>query len=108
MKNFIVNVTDPDGNAITVDPNRVILNPAATNMKVATYSIKPTNGKKPKPKFINFNLLRFVDPKEKLILDEIFKLEKSQRDGVKKTKDKNFRECRKNKNSEIASLAVSM
>ena len=63
-----------DGSEITIDPNDIVLNAAATNMTVAVYSENELNRGNRKPTFAGFRTLN-VSPENLKKLEGIFQIE---------------------------------
>lgn len=83
---------------VSVDPNRVKINDAGTNMMVATYCERDLDRGDKRPKFVNFSLLHLKD-EERQILENIFKNERKKIAKKRKDEKNCSRKRRKEKKS---------
>ena len=102
MRKFIEG-TDENGKEISIDPNDVVLNAAATNMSVATYPEKELDRGNKKPIYESYKKLKVL-PADRQILEDIFKQEVIAREQAGKKQQEQFRKHRKTKKQAIKKI----
>jgi len=83
------------GQPIMVDLNDVRLNPAGTNMTVATYPDVEVNRGNTKPIYEGYKSLKLL-PADKETVQDLFNLKVAEQAAAKKAKEKKVSNCKKN------------
>lgn len=92
----LIEAENSAGEKIMVDLNDVVLNPAGTNMTVATYPEKNLNVGNKKPVYENYKSLRLL-PHDRETVEEVFKLKVAIRAANKRNKETSLRKTKKTK-----------
>lgn len=89
------------GLKIQIDLNDVVLNPAGSNMTIATYPDKELDRGNRKPIYENYKSVRLT-PADKKTVDDLFNLKVAEQASLKKIKQTQISRCKKNTQRQIA------
>lgn len=83
----LIEGTNSAGNEVMIDLNDVKLNPAGTNMTVATYPEKEVDRGNTKPVYENYKSLRVPIPDDRKAIEDLFNLKVKEQAATKKQRE---------------------